>query len=61
MIDILEMTQRFDIRVVIMFANHLYEDIEVGNVINNIKSKRINEEVSQAIEFTKGNFITIAM
>ena len=41
------MSQRFEIRVIIMFADHLYEDIEVDNVIENIKSRRINDEVSQ--------------
>ena len=41
--DVLELIQRFDIRIVIKFANHIYEDIEVENVIENIKKGRINE------------------
>lgn len=57
----MEMIHRFEIKIHIMFANQLYEDIEVDNVIENIKSGRIKEEVNQDIEFQKGNFITIAI
>ena len=35
--DLLELTVRFDLRVIVLFANHLYEDFQVGNVIKNIK------------------------
>ena len=31
------------------------------NVIEHIKSANINEELSQHVEYTTGNFITIAM
>lgn len=55
------MMKRFDIRVIILFANHIYEDIEVENIIESIRARKINEEVDQQIEFTKGNYITIAM
>ena len=61
MYDTLDLVQRFDIRIVIKFANHIYEDIEVGNVIEYIRSGRINEEINQEIEFTTGNFVTIAI
>lgn len=57
----MEMFQRFEIRVFIMFANHLYEDIEVENVIEYIRNRRINEEINQEVEFSKGNFITVAV
>lgn len=35
--DFLELVQRFDLRIIVLFANHLYEDFEVGNMIANIK------------------------
>lgn len=59
--DVLDLVQRYDIRIAIKFANHIYEDIEVGNVIEHIRKGRINEELSQEVEFTIGNFVTIAM
>jgi hypothetical protein len=59
--DFLQLLYRFDIRVIVLFANHLYEDFEIGNVINNIREKKINEEIKEEIEYTKGNYITLAM
>ena len=41
--------KRFDIRVIILFANHIYEDIEVENIIESIRSRKINDEVDQQI------------
>lgn len=35
--DFLDLVQRFDIRIIVLFANHLYEDFEVGNMIANIR------------------------
>lgn len=59
--DVLDLIKRFDIRIVIKFANHIYEDIEVENVIEHIRKGHINEELSQQVEYSTGNFITLAI
>lgn len=41
--EYLELMQRFDLRVIVLFANHLYEDFEVSSIINNIRDKKIYE------------------
>lgn len=44
--DMLEMTYRFELRVIVLFANHIYEDFQVSNVIKNIREKKIYDEIS---------------
>lgn len=59
--DFLELFVRFELRVIILFANHSYEDVQVSQVIANIVNKKIYDEISEDIELSKGNLITLAM